>query len=439
MIYDAFISCSPSNDERLKKLIVYLESKKIICWVYPRNLYPGILQDKSKEIAIQASRSLIFLYSLEGNEFVLPDELFKAKELGINIIPIKINKDDNTDIFNEIIPPENWLICDSEKEKEPFKPIFYKILDLRNKVNNKLIDNFLPIKDNLIHHPMSDSLFSKKLKTGFFILGIIVSIVMVFFLYNLKNMNPQFSIDGSEQTKINPEQYGGYYSENNFNNLFFCSKVDTLKRDFYSIMSVPTYENFSIVTVSDLPLGYKSVKLHLNKFNPDSNKFEFYSSREFEIDNEWNNLYFNKLSFQETGIFRAILTTTDNVNLVSGIIFVSNSDTLNNTENPLLFFCESYSDKPVNTSDRFTTGSLSIVFESKNPLNLNKVFITIEKLQFSGMFFDQIYEKDFKIDPNWNIIHFDEIPFEQTGFFKVSILNKNYEIITSNILEIVEK
>lgn len=126
--------------------------------------------------------------------------------------------------------------------------------------------------------------------------------------------------------------------------------------------------------------------------------------------------------------------------IFSFIFLVISSKSLFAQAEDILYLCESYSNgKEVGISDRFTTGKLSVMVRLVNPIYYKSVSIVLNKYNCATKKFEYFSDQQFEVEPDWTVIHFDNIEFPSPGFFRVFLLDSNNNTIVSNLVEIIEQ
>jgi hypothetical protein len=102
-----------------------------------------------------------------------------------------------------------------------------------------------------------------------------------------------------------------------------------------------------------------------------------------------------------------------------------------------LYFCERYDPVKgeIGESDKFTTGTLTVMVKLSKPIGVTDVDINITDLKTNKV----IETKPFTVTKDMDYIYFDNVNFASSGKYKVSCLKKDGTIIVSNTIEIVEK
>ena len=101
-----------------------------------------------------------------------------------------------------------------------------------------------------------------------------------------------------------------------------------------------------------------------------------------------------------------------------------------------LYFCEKYmpaDDKCQGQSDKYTTGSLTVMVKLNDSIGVAKVDINITDLN-SGQAVKTI---PFDINPAEKYIYFEDVSFDSPGKYKVSCLKEDGTVIVSNTIEII--
>ncbi|MBK7631028.1 MAG: hypothetical protein IPJ23_10100 [Ignavibacteriales bacterium] len=113
---------------------------------------------------------------------------------------------------------------------------------------------------------------------------------------------------------------------------------------------------------------------------------------------------------------------------------------------PILYFCEKYDSKrgEIGVSDRFTTGYLTVMVKSDDPLDLEDVHIQFDKLNERNKKFEFYKKYDYTIDPDMSYVFFaknsdSDLKFEEPGFYRVFLLDDNDKTVASALIEIVPK
>lgn len=104
-----------------------------------------------------------------------------------------------------------------------------------------------------------------------------------------------------------------------------------------------------------------------------------------------------------------------------------------------LYFCEKYENgKTVGVSDKFCItedgGYLTVMLKLNQPIGLKKVIIDTSINIESQL--NSISAMEFTIQPDWIFIHFDKIPFHNTGVHIITVYDEKMNIIASNIVHI---
>jgi hypothetical protein len=102
-----------------------------------------------------------------------------------------------------------------------------------------------------------------------------------------------------------------------------------------------------------------------------------------------------------------------------------------------LYFCERYDavKGEIGESDKFTTGTLTVMVKLAKPIGVTDVDINITDTKTSKV----IETKPFTVSKDMTYIFFDNVGFDTPGKYKVSCLKKDGTVIVTGNIEIVEK
>lgn len=128
---------------------------------------------------------------------------------------------------------------------------------------------------------------------------------------------------------------------------------------------------------------------------------------------------------------------------VGAFIFFSNISF--SQSEPVLYFCERYDSRKgeVNISDRFTTGSITVVVKCDYALELEDVAIQYDKYNEKTGDFEFYKKFYFSIEPDMKYIYFSknsesDMKFDEPGFYRVFLLDENDRTIASSLIEIIK-
>lgn len=105
-------------------------------------------------------------------------------------------------------------------------------------------------------------------------------------------------------------------------------------------------------------------------------------------------------------------------------------------EGDRLYFCERYDavDGEINESEKFTTGSLTVMVKLSDPIGVTDVDINITDLE-TGKVVDTF---PFTVTSDMDYIYFDGVTFDEPGNYKVSCLKENGTVIVTGEIEIID-
>ncbi|SRR5690606_8307182 len=112
---------------------------------------------------------------------------------------------------------------------------------------------------------------------------------------------------------------------------------------------------------------------------------------------------------------------------------------------PVLYFCERYDsyDGEIGISDRFTEGYLTVVVKSDYAMGLRDVSIQFDRFDQNSRRFKYYKKFNYTIEPDMKYVYFSkndesDMSFDDPGFYRVYLLNKNDETIASALVQIIE-
>lgn len=108
--YDVFISYSAKDKQIADALCATLESRKIRCWIAPRDVRPGTDYPAALIQAINNSRLLVLVFSKEANtSSQVMREVERAVTKGIPIIPLRVENVEPTESMEFLLCTPHWL------------------------------------------------------------------------------------------------------------------------------------------------------------------------------------------------------------------------------------------------------------------------------------------------------------------------------------------
>jgi hypothetical protein len=112
---------------------------------------------------------------------------------------------------------------------------------------------------------------------------------------------------------------------------------------------------------------------------------------------------------------------------------------------PVMYFCEKYDSDlgEVGISDRFTKGYITVMVKCDTPLRLRDVSIQYDKYNFSTGEFEYYKKFNFTIERDMKYVFFSrnddsDMEFNDTGFYRVFLLDSNDKTIASALVEIID-
>ncbi|MEW6572774.1 MAG: tetratricopeptide repeat protein [Bacillota bacterium] len=110
MAYDVFISYSSQDKQVADAVCATLESKRIRCWIAPRDVLPGTLYADTIIEAINNCRILVLVLSTKSNYSPqVTREVERAVNKGIPILPFRIEDVHLSKSLEYFVSPHHWL------------------------------------------------------------------------------------------------------------------------------------------------------------------------------------------------------------------------------------------------------------------------------------------------------------------------------------------
>lgn len=110
MAHDVFVSYSVKDKAFADGLCATLEHKKIRCWVAPRDVLPGQNYAEALIAAVNTCRVMVLIFSSNSNDSQhMSDEVEKAVDKGIPIIPVRIENVVPTKTMENFLSSPHWL------------------------------------------------------------------------------------------------------------------------------------------------------------------------------------------------------------------------------------------------------------------------------------------------------------------------------------------
>lgn len=99
--------------------------------------------------------------------------------------------------------------------------------------------------------------------------------------------------------------------------LYFCEK--------YTDREIGVSDRFTtgaltVMVKLNKPIYYNNVSIQLDKYSCLTDDFEYYDSRNFDVDGKWSYIHFDKIAFSDAGLFRVFLLDPEGNTIVSGLI-----------------------------------------------------------------------------------------------------------------------
>jgi hypothetical protein len=108
--YDVFISYSAKDKQIADALCATLESRRIRCWIAPRDVRPGTDYPAALIQALNNSRLLVLVFSKEANtSSQVMREVERAVAKGIPIIPLRVENVEPSESMEFLLCTPHWL------------------------------------------------------------------------------------------------------------------------------------------------------------------------------------------------------------------------------------------------------------------------------------------------------------------------------------------
>jgi hypothetical protein len=104
---------------------------------------------------------------------------------------------------------------------------------------------------------------------------------------------------------------------------------------------------------------------------------------------------------------------------------------------PRLYFCEEVDftrHKPINRSDTFTRGNVTIYVKSKTPLLMDRAYVEVYRLNTDG--YEPYMDKELRVKPEWASFTLRAL-FDTVGSYMVSVYGKDDVLIAQKNINIV--
>ena len=111
---------------------------------------------------------------------------------------------------------------------------------------------------------------------------------------------------------------------------------------------------------------------------------------------------------------------------------------------PVMYFCERYDDYDgeIGVSDRFTKGYITVMVKADAELRLRDVAIQYDKYNERNGKFEYYKKFNFTIERDMSYVFFarnddSDMEFEETGFYRVFLLDDDDRTVASALIEII--
>jgi len=107
---------------------------------------------------------------------------------------------------------------------------------------------------------------------------------------------------------------------------------------------------------------------------------------------------------------------------------------------PIIYFCEKYADgKEIGISDKFSPGYFTIILRSGTKFDVDSVYIQSDKYNSKTKQFEYYSKLTYRVNRHDRFAHFTrDVKIQESGIFRIFILNTSNIVITSNLIEITK-
>ncbi|MFL6593885.1 MAG: toll/interleukin-1 receptor domain-containing protein, partial [Chthoniobacterales bacterium] len=110
MAHDVFVSHSAKDKAVAAQVVAHLEDAGIRCWVAPRDVVPGADWGESIVDAIESSKVMVLIFSLNANNSSqIKREVERAADKNVYTIPVRIDDIEPTRSLEYFISNSQWM------------------------------------------------------------------------------------------------------------------------------------------------------------------------------------------------------------------------------------------------------------------------------------------------------------------------------------------
>lgn len=129
------------------------------------------------------------------------------------------------------------------------------------------------------------------------------------------------------------------------------------------------------------------------------------------------------------------------------VVFVLGFNSKSNAQSePVMYFCEKYDDVvgEIDISDRFYPGYLTVMVKAATPMGLSDVSIQFDRYDCNTGQFNFYKKFSYTISPDMKYVYFSrnnesDMSFDDTGIYRVFLLNSSNKTVTSALVEIIPR
>ena len=184
MAHDVFISYSSADKTVADAACATLESRKIRCWIAPRDVLPGMSYAEALIDAINRSRIMVLVFSAsaDGSPQVMR-EVERAVNKGIPIIPFRIENVMPSKAMEYFLSAPHWLDALTPPLEKHLQRLVDTVQALLTEVEKCRRDTVEP--EPLVPKPSTGAMGRKRIRLRYIVIGSLVIAAMavgVFFL-----------------------------------------------------------------------------------------------------------------------------------------------------------------------------------------------------------------------------------------------------------------
>lgn len=103
------------------------------------------------------------------------------------------------------------------------------------------------------------------------------------------------------------------------NIMYFCERYDNVSGEI-NCSDRFTKGTLTVMVKLSSPIYFSKINIQLDKYDKTTEKFEFHSTEEFDIEPGWDYIHFDNIMFNKRGIFRVFLLSPGGETITSALI-----------------------------------------------------------------------------------------------------------------------